>query len=65
MCSVRHRYLRYRYGCPTELNEVSGAGIDVVPNLPKCPVPVLEVYRTYRGVRHRYESMYRYRRYRY
>ena len=29
-----------------------GAGIDVVPNLPKCPVPVL-MYRTYRRVRYR------------
>ena len=40
----------------TELTEVSGTGIDVVPNLPKRPVPVLEVYRTYRSVRHRYKS---------
>ena len=54
---------RHRYGCRTELTEVSGTGIDVVPNLPKCSVPVLELYRTYRSVRQRYESMYRYRRY--
>ena len=40
VCSVRYRYARYRYGCRTELTEVSGTGIDVVPNLPKCPVPV-------------------------
>ena len=40
--------------CRTELIEVSGTGIDVVPNLPKCPVPVSEVYRTYRSVRYRY-----------
>ena len=33
--------IRDRYGCRTELTEVSDTGIDVVPNLPKCPVPVL------------------------
>ena len=27
---------------------MSGTGIDVVPNLPKCPVPVLMLCRTYR-----------------
>ena len=32
---------------------MSGTGIDVVPNLPKCPVPVL-VHRTYRSVLQRY-----------
>ena len=40
MCSVRHRYARYRYGGRTERTEVSGTGINVVPNLPTCPVPV-------------------------
>ena len=65
VCSVRYRYSRYRYGCRTELIEVSGTGIDVVPNLPKCPVPVLMLYRPYRSVRYRYESLYRYRPYRY
>ena len=30
----------------TELTEVSGTGIEVVPNLPKCRVPVLRLYRT-------------------
>ena len=64
VCSVPYRYSRYRYGCRTELTEVSGTGIDVVPNLPKCLVPVLMSYRTYRSVRYRYEIMYRYR-YRY
>ena len=64
MCSVRYRCSRYRYGCRTELTEVSGTGIDVVPNLPKCPVPVL-MCRKYRSVRYRYESLHRYRRYRY
>ena len=49
----------------TELTEVSGTGIDAVPNLPKCPVPVLMLYSTYGSVRYRYESLYRYRRYRY
>ena len=63
--SVRYRYSRYRYGCHTELTEVSGTGIDVVPNLPKCPVPVLMLHRNYRSVRYRYKSTYRYRRYRY
>ena len=64
MCSVRYRYARYRYGF-TKLTEVSGTGIDVVPKLPKCPVPVLMLYRTYRSVRYRYEGLYRYRRYQY
>ena len=31
---------------------MSGTGIDV-PNLPKCPVPELMLYRTYRSVRYR------------
>ena len=64
VCSVRYRYSRYRYGYRTELTEVTGSGIDV-PNLPKCPVPVLMLYRNSRSVRYRYESLYRYRRYRY
>ena len=33
---------------------MSGAGIDVAPKLPKCPVPVWMSYRTYRSVRYRY-----------
>ena len=33
-----YRSVRYRYWCRTELTEVSGTGIDVVPNSPKCPV---------------------------
>ena len=37
---VRYRYARYQYGYRTEHTEVSGTSIDV-PNLPKCPVPVL------------------------
>ena len=44
-----YRSVRYRYGYRTELTEVSGTGIDVVPNLPKCPVPVWISYRTYRS----------------
>ena len=36
-----YRSVRYRYGCCNELTEVSGTGIDVVPNLPKCAVSVL------------------------
>ena len=31
----------------------TGTGIDVVLNLPKCPVPVLMSYRTYRRLRYR------------
>ena len=46
-------YAWYRYGCRTELTKVSGTGIDVVPNLPKCPVPVL-MYRNYWSVRYRW-----------
>ena len=41
------------------------SGIDVVPNLPKCPVPVLMLCRSYRSVQYRYESRYRCHRYRY
>ena len=33
---------------------MSGTGIDVLPNLPNCPVPILMSYRTYRSVRYRY-----------
>ena len=40
VCSVRYRCCRCRYGCGTEVTEVSGTGIDVVPKLPKCQVPV-------------------------
>ena len=60
-----YRSVQYRYWCCTELNEVSRTGIDAVSNLPKYPVPVLILYRTYRSIRYLYESLYRYRRYRY
>ena len=30
-----------------------GTGIHIVPNLPKCPVPVLVSYRTYQIVQYR------------
>ena len=60
-----YRSVRYRYWCCTEITGVSGTGmkvctgtggtgIHVVPNLPKCPVPVLMSYRTYRSVRYQY-----------
>ena len=56
-----YQRVRYRYWCCIELNEVSGTGIDVVPNSPKCSVPVpvptepvSMSYRTYRSVRDRY-----------
>ena len=53
VCSVRYRYSRYRYGYRTELTEVAGTGVDAVPNLPKCPVPVYTggIYRRYASVR--------------
>ena len=38
---------------------------DVVPKLPKCPVPVLIFYRNYRSVRYPYKTLYRYRQYLY
>ena len=42
-----YRSVRYRYWCHTELSEVYGADIDVVPKLPKCLVLVLtKVCRT-------------------
>ena len=43
--------------CRTELPEVYGTGVDVVPKLPKCPVPVL-MYRTYRAAGYRYYRRY-------
>ena len=62
-----YRSIRYRHWCCTELTKVSGTcrrvctgtggtGIHVVTNLPKCLVPVLMSYRTYRIVRYRYGS---------
>ena len=50
VCSVRYRYSRYRNGCHTEVTEVSDTVIGVVPNLPKCPVPVSMLYQTDRSV---------------
>ena len=44
---------------------IFGTGMDAIPNLPKCPVPVLMLYRNYRSVRYRYESLCLYRRYLY
>ena len=46
-----YRSVRYRYWCHTELTEVSGTCIDVISNLPKCPVPVIPAVRlgTYRS----------------
>ena len=56
------RSVRYWYRCCTDPGTKSGTDvhtgsggtdIDIVPNLPKCPVPVLMSYRTYRSVRYR------------
>ena len=44
--SVRYIGSRDIFGGITELTEVSGTGIEVVPNLPKCWVPVSSPYRT-------------------
>ena len=41
-----YRSVWYRYWRRTELTEVSGTGIDVVPNLPKYPVPVIPAVYT-------------------
>ena len=53
MYRSHRRRARYRVLFFSELTEVSSTGIDVVPHLPKCPVPVL-MYRTYRSVRYQY-----------
>ena len=59
-------YVHTGTGCGTYVHAgTAGIGIDVVPNLLKCPVPVLRSYRAYRSVRYRYESLYRHRQYRY
>ena len=44
--SPRNNFLKecVRYG-----NGILGTGMDVVPNLPTCPVPLLMPYRTYRS----------------
>ena len=81
--SRNYRIAPYRYQCCTYTDTGSGTdvhtgtggtGREVVPHLPKCPVPVLMSYRTYRSIRYRlnYRSiryrrkgLYRYRRYRY
>ena len=49
-----YRYRRYRHPYRTEVTELSGTGIDVVPKFPKCSVPVLTSYPSYRRVRYRY-----------
>ena len=54
------RIVRYRYRCCTDTGTNSGTdvhtgtGINFVPNLPTCPVPVLMSYRTFRRIRYRY-----------
>ena len=52
-----YRSVWYRYLFHIELTGVSGTCIDVVPNLPKCLVPVLLSYRTCRSVRYRYPCL--------
>ena len=41
-----YRYRRYRYPCRTKVTEVSGTGVDAIPKLPKCPVPVISAVYT-------------------
>ena len=59
-----YRSIRYRYWCCSELTEVSRIGMKVyrcrqyrywyrTTLIPKCPVPVLMSYRSYRSVRYR------------
>ena len=55
----------YRYRFRTKITKVSGTGVDVMTDLPKCPVPLWMLYRRHRSARYRCESMYRYRRHRY
>ena len=38
---------------PTPVQTFIPVPPDVVPDVPKCPIPVLMSYRTYRRVRHR------------
>ena len=45
---------QYLQGCVRCGTGILGTGMDVLPNLPKCPVPVLMSYRTYRSFRYRY-----------
>ena len=63
MLCQSYRSVRYRYRWCTDTGTGSGRyvhtgtagiGIDVAPNLPKCPVPVFMSYRAYRSVRYRY-----------
>ena len=58
-----YQSVRYRHRRCTDTDTKSGTNvhtvtpctvIHVVPNLPKCPVPVLMSYRIYRSVRYRY-----------
>ena len=63
-----YRSVRCRYRCCTDTGTgtdvytgTGGIGVDFVPNLSKCPVPVMMLYRTYRSVGYRYETMYPYR----
>ena len=63
-----YRSVRYRYRCCTDTGTNSGTdvhtgtgstSIDVVPNLPKCPVRVLRSYRTCRSARKHYMMLHR------
>ena len=49
-----------RQTCVRSGTGTPGTGMDIVPNLPKCPVPVLMSYRTYRSVRYRYRHTLEY-----
>ena len=55
-CCTGYTGTRGSFGGSTELTEVSGTGIEVVPNLPKCRVPILKSGRTHRSVGYRYRA---------
>ena len=48
----QYRRRRYGYWCCSELTEVSGKGIDAVPNFPKCPAPTIPAVYTARTPRY-------------
>ena len=45
---------KHKQGCVRYGTGILSTGMDVVPKLPKCPVPVWRWYRTHRSVRYRH-----------